>query len=121
VSRDDCAAVAAAVLADATAHEGAVHDVTGPELLDATGLAATYAEVGGRAVEPVLVDDATFTAGLVEHAGMPEPVAAAYATFGTAIRAGLLDARTDVVERLTGRPPRRLREVLEQHLPAQGA
>jgi NAD(P)H dehydrogenase (quinone) len=121
VSRDDCAAVAAAVLADPSAHENATYDVTGPDLLDARALAALYAEIGGKPVEPLLVDDATFTQGLVEHAGMPQPVAEAYATFGAAIRAGLLDVRTDVVERLTGRAPRTLREVLEQHAAAIAA
>jgi NAD(P)H dehydrogenase (quinone) len=118
VSREDCAAVAAAVLANATGHENAVYDVTGPELIDAQTLAALYADVGGKPVEPVLVDDAAFVQGLVEHAGMPEPVAEAYATFGAAIRAGLLEVQTDVVERLTGRTPRTQRDVLEQHAAA---
>jgi NAD(P)H dehydrogenase (quinone) len=112
VSRDDCAAVAAAVLADPAAHENATYDVTGPDLLDARALAALYAEIGGKPVESLPVDDATFTQGLVEHAGMPQPLAEAYATFGAAIRAGLLDVRTDVVERLTGSAPRTLLEVL---------
>ena len=121
VSRDDCAAVAAAVLADPSTHENAIYDVTGPALLDARALATLYAEVGGKPVEPLPVDDATFTRGLVEHAGMPQPLAEAYATFGATIRAGLLDVRTDVVERLTGRAPRTLREVLEQHAAAVAA
>jgi NAD(P)H dehydrogenase (quinone) len=121
VSRDDCAAVAAAVVADPSSHENATYDVTGPLLLDARALAALYAEIGGEPVEPFLVDDATFTQGLVEHAGMPQPVAEAYATFGAAIRAGLLDVRTDVVERLTGHAPRTLREVLEQQAAAIAA
>jgi NAD(P)H dehydrogenase (quinone) len=121
VSRDDCAAVAAAVLADPSAHENATYDVTGPDLLDARALAALYAEIGGKPVEPLLVDDATFTQGLVEHAGMPQPVAEAYATFGAAIRAGLLGVRTDVVERLTGRAPRTQREVLEPEAAAIAA
>jgi NAD(P)H dehydrogenase (quinone) len=121
VSREDCAAVAAAVLADPTAHQNAVYDVTGPDLLDAPALAAIYAEVGGKPVEPILVDDAAFAQGLVEHAGLPQPVADAYATFGTAIRAGLLDVQTDVVERVTSRTPRSLRDVLAEHAAAIGA
>lgn len=114
VSRDDCAAVAAAVLADPSAHENATYDVTGPDLFDARALTTLYAELAGKPVEPLLVDDVTFTQGLVEHAGMPQPVAEAYATFGAAIRAGLLELRSDVVKRLTGHAPRTLREVLEQ-------
>jgi NAD(P)H dehydrogenase (quinone) len=121
VSRDDCAAVAAAVLADPSAHENASYDVTGPDLLDAPALAALYGEVGGKHVQSVLVDDDAFAEGLVQHAGMPQPVADVYATFGAAIRTGLLDVRTDAVERLTGRAPRSLREVLEQHTAAAAA
>jgi NAD(P)H dehydrogenase (quinone) len=121
VSRDDCAAVAAVVLADPSAHENATYDVTGPDALDARALAALYAEIGGKPVELLPVDDATFTRGLVEHAGMPQPLAETYATFGAAIRAGLLDVRTDVVERLTGRHPRSLRDVLEQETAALAA
>jgi hypothetical protein len=52
---------------------------------------------------------------------MPQPVAEAYATFGAATRTGLLDVRTDVVKRLTGRAPRTLREVLEQEAAAIAA
>jgi NAD(P)H dehydrogenase (quinone) len=121
VSRDDCAAVAAAVLADPSAHQNATYDVTGTDLIDARALAALYAEIGGKPVELLPVDDATFAQGLVEHAGMPLPLAETYATFGAAIRAGLLDVQTDVVERLTGRPPRSLREVLEMEAAALAA
>ena len=121
VSRDDCAAVAAAVLADPSAHQNATYEVTGPDALDARELAALYAEIGGKPVELLPVDDATFTQGLVEHAGMPQPLAETYATFGAAIRAGLLDVRTGVVERLAGHPPRSLREVLEQETAALAA
>jgi NAD(P)H dehydrogenase (quinone) len=115
VSREDCAAVAAAVLARPDAHQNVVHEVTGPELIDARRLAEIYAEVGGKPVEPVFVDDAAYAQGLVEHAGMPQPVAEAYATFGAAIRSGVLEVQTDVVERVGGRAPRALRDVLEEH------
>jgi NAD(P)H dehydrogenase (quinone) len=39
----------------------------------------------------------------------------AYASFGTAVREGVLDVVSTDVEELTGRPPRSLREVLEDH------
>jgi NAD(P)H dehydrogenase (quinone) len=112
VSRQDCAAVAAAVLTG-DGHEGQAYDVTGPELLAADGLAALYAETGGKPVEVVQVDDAAYAAGLVEHAGLPPVVAEVYAAFGTATRLGFLDVRSDVVERLTGRPPHSVRAILE--------
>jgi NAD(P)H dehydrogenase (quinone) len=39
-------------------------------------------------------------------------------TFGQSIREGFMDVVSDAVERVTGRPPRTLRSVLEQY---QGA
>jgi hypothetical protein len=47
---------------------------------------------------------------------LPPAVAGIYATFGAATRAGALSAKTDVVERLTGRAPGTVREVLEAAL-----
>ena len=111
VTREDCARVAAAVLLG-DGHEGQAYDVTGPEALSADDLAAIYSEVGGKPVEVVHVDDAAYAAGLVEHAGMPQAVAEIYATFGAATRTGALSAQTDVVERLTGRAPGTVRELL---------
>ena len=111
VTREDCAAVAAAVLTG-DGHEGQAYDVTGPEALNADDLARLYSELGGTPVEVVHVDDAAYAAGLVEHAGMPPALAEIYATFGAATRSGVLDVTTDVVERLTGRAPANIRSVL---------
>jgi NAD(P)H dehydrogenase (quinone) len=111
VTRDDCAAAAAAVLAT-DGHAGTAYDITGPERLDADARAALFAELGGRPVEVVHVDDAAFAAGMAEATGMPLAGAQLYATFGTATRAGALDVHSDDVETLTGRRPRSLRDVL---------
>ena len=51
-----CAAAAAAVLASG-GHENTAYDITGPEAVDADGLAALAAEIGGKPVEVVRVDD----------------------------------------------------------------
>ncbi len=110
VSREECAAVAAAVLAD-TGHESEAYDITGPELLDATALAALHSDLAGRPVEAVALDDQAFAAGLVEH-GVPEEVAPLYVSFGRSVREGRLDQRTDLVETLTGRKPLTLRDTL---------
>lgn len=111
ITRQDCAAVAAAVLLG-DGHDGQAYDVTGAEALSADDLAALYAELGGTPVEVIQVDDATYAAGLVEHAGMPAAMADIYATFGAATRNGALSAQTDVVERLTGQAPDTVRELL---------
>jgi NAD(P)H dehydrogenase (quinone) len=38
-------------------------------------------------------------------------------TFGQSIREGFMDVESDDVERITGRKPRTLRSVFEQHQP----
>ena len=118
VSREDCAAVAAAWLAAGAAHEahaGRAYDVTGPELLGAEDLAAVYAQVGGSPVTAQELDDAAFIAGL-EATGLPPEVAALVASFGTAIRGGYLDQQSSAVLDLTGRPPLTLADLLAREL-----
>ena len=113
VSREDCAAAAAAVLVT-DGHEGEAYDITGPQLLDQDDVAALSSKVSGRPVEAVAVDDEAFVRGLAAS-GLPEPAAHAVASFGRAIREGFLDQSSGAVENLTGRPPRSLREVFEAH------
>lgn len=111
VSREDCAAVAAAWLAAGTEHAGRTYDVTGPELLGADDLARTYAAAGGSPVTAENLDDDAFVAGL-QAAGLPSEVAGLLASFGTAIRGGHLDQRSTTVQDLTGHPPRTVAEIL---------
>jgi NAD(P)H dehydrogenase (quinone) len=113
VSREDCAAVAAAVLTG-DGHEGRTYDVTGPQLLSQTDVAALLAEQSGRPVELLTVDDETYIQGLI-GGGLPEPAARALAVWGTAIRGGYLGQLSTAVQDLTGRPPRSLGEVLSAH------
>lgn len=115
VSREDCAATAAAVLVE-TGHENAVYDVTGPEAASAADLAKLYGELGGRAIEAVALDDAEFVARLVGDAADDDHLkygAELVASFGRSIREGFMASCTDAVETLTGRRPRTLRETLE--------
>ena len=113
VSREDCAAAAAAVLST-EGHEGEAYDITGPRPLSQDNVAALLSEVSGRPVEAVAVDDEEFVQGLAAS-GMPEPAARSIATFGRAIREGFISEASGAVENLTGRPPRSLREVFEAH------
>jgi NAD(P)H dehydrogenase (quinone) len=117
VTRDDCAAVAAAVLTS-EGHEGAIYDVTGPEAIDAVELAALASEISGKAIDVVHVDDAAYSAGLVEHAGLPEAAAALYTSFGASAREGWANEVTTVVADLTGTPATPLRTVLQAGLAA---
>jgi NAD(P)H dehydrogenase (quinone) len=114
VAREDCAAAAAAVLLQ-SGHEGAVHEITGPESFGADDLAALYAEIGGRPVRARALDDAAFVASLVGDAANDDHLrygAELVASFGRSIREGYMDSRTDAVEELTGRAPQRLAEIL---------
>jgi NAD(P)H dehydrogenase (quinone) len=113
VSREDCAAAAAAVLTTES-HESRAYDITGPEALGQGDVAALLSEVSGRPVEAVAVDDEAFIQGLTS-AGVPEPAAREFASYGRAIREGYIDQISGAVENLAGRPPRSLREVFEAH------
>jgi NAD(P)H dehydrogenase (quinone) len=112
VSREDCAAAAAVVLSS-EGHENAVYDITGPEAIDAAGLAALAAEVSGRPIEVVDLDEA-FVQGLVA-AGLPVEVARLIASFGASARGGWADQVTTAVRDLTGHEPRSLRDVLAEN------
>jgi NAD(P)H dehydrogenase (quinone) len=119
VSRDDCAAAAAAVLAG-HGHDGRIYDITGADGLTAAEVAGLFAELGGRPVQVVHVDDETYAAGLVEHARMPHPVAEVYASFGTGARRGYSAPVSDTVLQLTGRPPKAVRDVLAPAITSRG-
>ena len=111
VSREDCAAAAAAWLAGGDEHAGRTYDITGPELLGADDLARAYAAAGGSPVPALDQPDDAFVAAL-EAAGLPPAVAGLLASFGAAIRDGHLDQRSTAVQDLTGRPPRTVAQVL---------
>ena len=113
VSRDDCAAAAAAVLTT-DGHEDVAYDITGPELFTQAQLAALVSEIVGRPIEAVAIGDDEATQNLVA-AGLPAEAAAAYASFGTAVREGVLGGVSSAVRDLTGRDPRSVRDVLVAH------
>ncbi|MDO8189169.1 NAD(P)H-binding protein [Conexibacter sp. JD483] len=116
VTREDCAAAAAGWLADG-GHVGEALDVTGPALVTQAELAAALSAASGQPVAVVDVDDAAFAEGLVAG-GVPAPLASVFAGFGTAIRTGLLETRTDVVEQLSGRAPTSVADFLAAHADA---
>jgi NAD(P)H dehydrogenase (quinone) len=115
VAREDCAAVAAAVLVGA-GHADACYDITGPRAYAAADLAALYGELGGQAVSERAVSDAELVAGIVGTATGDNHLrygAELVASFGRSIREGYMSACTDHVVRLAGRPAQSLRQVLE--------
>ena len=125
VWRDDCIESAVAVLTGED-HEGQIYNITGPDLQTFGEVAAIMAEVTGRPVEHVALDDeaqyAMFDAmGIprrpvddLEVAGIPWN-SDDMVTFGRAIREGFLDLCTNDVERLTGRKARSVRQMIEDN------
>jgi NAD(P)H dehydrogenase (quinone) len=110
VSRRDCAE-AAAVTLTTDGHAGETYPITGPEALSDGDLAELYAEVSGKPVKLVRLSDAMLTWVLL-WIGTPVPIARGITAFGQAIRQGYFDVVDPAFERLTGRPPMTLRDVL---------
>ena len=115
VTRDDCAAAAAAVLAEG-GYESETLDITGPAALGPQGVAEALSEATGRAVrhERVPVDDDR--AALLSRLP-PEVAASGHAVEGAIgfwreAAHGWYDVTTHAVERLTGRPPTALADHL---------
>lgn len=123
VWRDDCVASAAAVLLG-EGHEGKIYNITGPELQTFREVAAIMTEVTGRPVTYVATTDDEQYA-MFDAMGVPRrPVddqsvggipwnSDDMVSFGRAIREGYLQLCTDDVERLTGRPARSVRALIE--------
>jgi NAD(P)H dehydrogenase (quinone) len=127
VSRDDCVASAVGALTT-PGHENKAYDITGPELLSFPKAIAMAVELTGRPIEYRRVSDEEMYAyfdslGVPRHAS-DEPTQAPIpwssddmVTFGRSIREGYFNVLSDSVERLTGRKPRSLIDVLRQYQP----
>jgi NAD(P)H dehydrogenase (quinone) len=123
ITREDCARAAAAALS--SSFEGRrTLDITGPEAVSQEDIAALASQLSGKEIRYVPLDVETLV-GYMTGAGMPRPVAEAYATFDVAIAQGEFDAVSSAVEDLTGRRPQSIAEFLSAHRdavlnPAQG-
>ncbi|MCS5715766.1 SDR family oxidoreductase [Herbiconiux sp. CPCC 205716] len=93
-------------------HVGAVYELTGPEALTLAEVAGIVSELGGRG--PVVFHDETIDEAYASRAsyGAPPWQLDAWVSTYTAIATGELARVTPDVERLTGHPPRSLRDLL---------
>jgi NAD(P)H dehydrogenase (quinone) len=113
VARGDCAEAAATVLTT-DGHAGKTYEITGPQGLTASDLAGLYGDLGRQPVNVLQLSDAILFRVLV-GIGTPMPMAWSVTAFGRAVRHGYFDVVDPAFERLTGRPPVALRDVLIAH------
>jgi NAD(P)H dehydrogenase (quinone) len=114
VSRDDIAAAAAGILVSDD-HSGAIYNATGSRTYTGAERAALISEVLGKPLGFVVVPAEALRAGMIQ-AGLPEFVANAVVSIQTNFAAGALNIVTGDIEKLAGRAPKDLRDVLVAHL-----
>lgn len=126
VWRDDCVAAAVAVMTS-EGHEDQTYNITGPELQTFEDVTAILSEVTGKSISYVSVDDEQQYA-MFDAMGIPRrPVddqtvgglpwnSDDMVTFGQAIREGFLEICSGDVEKLTGRPARSVRQMIEENV-----
>jgi NAD(P)H dehydrogenase (quinone) len=119
VARDDVAAAAAGILIG-TGHAGAVYNATGPERLSGAERANLIAEITGRPVAFRVITEDQLRAGLAQ-ARLPAAAINTVVSIQASFAAGAFDILTGDVERLGGRPPKPLRDVLALALKSSSA
>ncbi|HEX8210096.1 MAG TPA: NAD(P)H-binding protein [Longimicrobium sp.] len=110
VWREDVAAAAAGILAG-EGHEGAIYNATGPETLSGVERAALVAEASGQPFSFAALPQAVLRQGM-EGAGLPAPVVGVVLSIQEKFVQSGFDIVTGDVERLAGRKPRALRDLL---------
>ena len=126
VWRDDCVAAAVAVMTS-DGHEGQTYNITGPELQTFEEVTAILSEVTGKSISYVSVDDdqqyAMFDAMGIPRRPVDDQTVGGLpwnsddmVTFGQAIREGFLEICSGDVEKLTGRPARSVRQMIEENV-----
>lgn len=118
VSRNDiAAAVAGLLLSDG--HVGAIYSATGPDRLTGPQRAAAAAAFTGKPFSFVVLPEEALRAGLAQ-AGLPQDVVNAIVSIQADFAAGAFDIVTGDVERLSGRTPKTLQDVLSELAAREG-
>src|SRR6185503_18932938 len=110
VTREDCAAAAAAVLAT-PGHENRAYNITGPDAVGPRELVALASELSGKRVELVVMDEAAYAKSLTDS-GMPESAVRGALTFAKELNSPYLREPSTAVADLTGRPAMSVRKLL---------
>jgi len=121
ITREDCARAAAAALASSF-NGRRILDISGPEAVSQKDVAAIASQITGRQITYIPLELDALIQGMV-GAGLPHPMAEAYATFDAAIAQGQFSAVSNGVEELTRRKPTSVAEFLAANRAAlrQGA
>jgi NAD(P)H dehydrogenase (quinone) len=116
VARNDVAEVVAQVLRSAGdgEHDGVTYDVTGPEAISLTEVAALISAASGR---PVTFHNETEDEAYASRAQFNAPAfeVEGWVTSYQSIAVGEMSSVSDDVERVIGRPPRTFAEFLSAH------
>src|SRR5262245_11052058 len=116
-AQDIASVIATALTEPIERHAGRIHLVTGPDALTLAEVAETLARVLERPVRYVNLTDEQLKAGLLAS-GQPEWQATAMVELNNYAQQGHASVVTDTVERVTGRPARRLDRWARDHAPA---
>lgn len=113
ITREDCARASAAALASTFVGRRTI-DITGPEALSQADVAHIVSTVTGQTITYTPVELEGVIQGMV-GAGLPRPVAEAFASFDVATAVGQFAQVSSGVEDLTGRKPIGLADFLRAH------
>jgi NAD(P)H dehydrogenase (quinone) len=111
VTRQDCAAAAAAVLAT-PGHENKAYNITGPTAIGPRELVAMASEISGKPVELVILTEADYRRQLAAS-GMPQAAIDGTISFAAELDSPYLREPSQSVAALTGQPAASVRDLLE--------
>jgi NAD(P)H dehydrogenase (quinone) len=111
VTREDCAAAAAAVLTT-PGHDNKAYNITGPDAVGPSELVALAGEVSGKPVKLVVLSEEAYRQRL-RNAGMGEPAINGNVAFAKELDSPYLREPSTAVADLTGQAPTSVRTLLE--------
>ncbi len=114
-ARADLAEAAVAALTQSGLFEGISPPLTSSQALDLAGIAQVATEVLGQTVARETISDEQYRASLLQH-GLPDVIADGLGSLYKAARAGEFAVTDPTLERLLGRKPTSLRDVVTEFL-----
>jgi uncharacterized protein YbjT (DUF2867 family) len=115
IAAADVARVVGAILRHPAGRIGSVYELTGPEVLDADGIAVQYARALHRPVTAVDMSLEDWNEQILAPLGLPAHVQQHIATMARLHREGRYDRRTDDVATVTGSAARTVEQYVAAH------